>query len=123
MPLLEDIKKGAEIVTGIRRPDRAQVTTRPRKANACRFKDDGETPNNPHFPFIHYRSAVVLDPDHDPAAVFEVLFKAHGWVDQWRDGIYPYLHFHTKAHEVLGIARGTARVQFGGKKGRTVALK
>jgi uncharacterized protein YjlB len=55
--------------------------------------------------------------------MFEVLFKGYGWTGQWRDGIYPYLHFHTKAHEVLGIARGWARVQFGGKKGRTLALK
>ncbi len=123
MPLIEDIKKGAEIVTGIRRPDWVDVPTRPRKANAYRFKDDGETPNNPFFPLIYYRSAVVLDPAYDPAAIFEVLFKEYGWVDQWRDGIYPYLHFHTETHEVLGIARGTASVQFGGKKGRIVALK
>jgi uncharacterized protein YjlB len=55
--------------------------------------------------------------------VFEVLFKLHGWVDKWRDGIYPYLHFHTKTHEVLGIARGHARVRFGGKRGRMLELK
>jgi len=123
MPLLEDLKKGAEIVTGIKRPDWADVATRPRKANAYRFRDDGQTPNNPRFPLIHYRSAVVFDSKYDPAPIFEVLFKHYGWVDQWRDGIYPYLHFHTKAHEVLGIARGNARVQFGGKHGRTLALK
>ena len=123
MPLLEDIKKGAEIATGIGRPDWADVLTRPRKPNAYRFRDDGETPNNPRFPLIHYRSAVVLDAGYDPAAMFEVLFGYYGWRDQWRDGIYPYLHFHTKTHEVLGIARGTARVQFGGRKGRTLNLK
>src|SRR3569832_652948 len=123
MPLLEDLKKGAEIVTGIKRPDWVAVVTPRRKANNYRFRDDGETPNNPHFPLIHYRSAVVLDPDYDPAAMFEVLFKHYGWVGQWRDGIYPYLHFHTKTHEVLGIARGHARVRFGGQRGRTLELK
>ena len=123
MPLLEDIKKGAEIITGIRRPDWVDVATRPRKANAYRFRDDGNTPNNPRFPLIHYRGAVVLDPAYDPAALFEVLFEYYDWVDQWRDGIYPYLHFHTKTHEVLGVSRGTARVQFGGAHGRTIALK
>lgn len=123
MPLLENLKKGVEIVTGIKRPGRGDVATRPRKANGYRFRDDGETPNNPRFPLIHYLSAVMLDERYDPAAMFEVLFNHHGWVDQWRDGIYPYLHFHTKAHEVLGIARGHARVQFGGKRGRTLALK
>jgi uncharacterized protein YjlB len=50
-------------------------------------------------------------------------FKEHGWGDQWRDGIYPYLQFHTGTHEVLGIARGNTRVQFGGARGRTVGLK
>ena len=123
MPLLEDLKKGAEIVTGIKRPDWVDVATRPRKANTYRFRDDGETPNNPHFPLIHYRSVMVFDREYDPAAMFEVLFKHYGWVDQWRDGIYPYLHFHTKTHEVLGIARGRARVRFGGQRGRTLALK
>lgn len=121
--LLEDLKKGAEIVTGIKRPDWVDVPTRPRKANLYSFEDDGETPNNPRFPLVHYRSAVVLDPAYDPAAMFEVLFAYYGWVDQWRDGIYPYLHFHTGTHEVLGIARGAARVQFGGSRGRMLNLK
>src|SRR5215467_9052041 len=98
MALLEDLKKGAEIVTRIGRPDWIDVRTTPRKPNTHRFKDDGETPNNPHFPLIHYRGAVALDPAYDPAAMFEVLFAHNGWVDQWRDGIYPFLHFHTRTH-------------------------
>jgi uncharacterized protein YjlB len=36
---------------------------------------------------------------------------------------YDFLHFHTRLHEVLGIARGRARVQFGGDKGRTPGVK
>ncbi len=124
MALLEDLKKGAEIITRIGRPDWVDVVTRRRKPNTHRLNDDGETPNHPSFPLIHYKSAVVLDPAYDPAAILEVLFKEYGWGSgQWRDGIYPYLHFHTKTHEVLGIARGSARVQFGGNKGRTLALK
>jgi uncharacterized protein YjlB len=59
----------------------------------------------------------------DPAAVFEDLFEANGWSDSWRDGIYNYAHYHSGIHEVLGIARGTGRVQFGGPKGRTLILK
>ena len=56
-------------------------------------------------------------------AVFEDLFEANGWSDSWRDGIYNYAHYHSGIHEVLGIARGTGRVQFGGPKGRTLILK
>jgi uncharacterized protein YjlB len=123
MPLLEQFRKGIERVTGMGRPDPSAVATRSRKANAHCFRDDGKTPNNPRLPLIHYRGAVVLEPRFDPAAIFEVLFESNGWVDQWRDGIYPYLHFHTNTHEVLGIARGSVKVRFGGKKGRALSLK
>ena len=78
-----------------------------------RFADDGETPNNPVLPLVLYRGAVDVS-GADPAAAFEKAFAAHGWVDGWRNGIFDFLHFHTRTHEVLGIARGHARVQFGG---------
>jgi uncharacterized protein YjlB len=40
-----------------------------------------------------------------------------------RDGIYDYGHYHSRIHEVLGIARGKGRVRFGGRKGRIFTLK
>jgi uncharacterized protein YjlB len=55
--------------------------------------------------------------------VFEELFERNGWGDSWRDGIYDYVHYHSRIHEVLGIARGYAKVQFGGFKGRTIDVK
>jgi uncharacterized protein YjlB len=123
--LIEDIKRHAEALTGYARPGaaRAQSLVRARKANAYRFADDGVTPNHPAWPLIHYRGVVRLDEAFDPAAIFEVLFDAHGWRDGWRDGIYDFLHYHAHTHEVLGIARGTARVRFGGARGRTLTLK
>ena len=87
-----------------------------------RFNDDGETPNNPRLPMLVYRAAVDLAKERDPAVPFERTFARHGWTDGWRNGIYSFLHFHTTAHEVLGIARGRARVEFGGASGR-VALR
>ena len=36
----------------------------------------------------------------------------------WRNGIYPYAHYHSMIHEAMGIARGRAKVRFGGKKGK-----
>lgn len=121
--ILEDAKKLVEQATGWRRPRLADLTIRNRKPHTRLFKDDGQTPNNPRFAFLHYRTPVALDPAFDPAAIFEVLFAAHGWAQSWRDGIYDFLHFHTHSHEVLGIARGHAEVQFGGAKGRIMALK
>jgi uncharacterized protein YjlB len=71
---------------------------------------------------VHYREAVTLDAHFDPAAIFEALFAAHGWGAGWRDGVYDFLHFHSKVHEVLGIARGQAVVRFGGDKGSLIPL-
>ena len=121
MPSLHDIKSVAEKLTGIARP--RIVLPRPRKAHALLFKGDGETPNNPSFPLILYRSPVSLADAKDPAAVFEVLFAANGWKPAWRNGIYPYNHFHTGTHEVVGIARGHARVRYGGRHGRTIEVR
>ena len=86
-------------------------------------KIDGIVPNNPKLPFILYRGPVSLADDRDPAAVFEELFARNGWRDSWRNGIYDYVHYHSRTHEVLGVARGHARVRFGGERGRKLHLK
>jgi len=125
MALTEQIKKAAEKVTGIGRPstgELAELVNR-RTPRLHRFEDDGKTPNNPRLPLMHYRDVLRSRRGLDPAAVCEALFAAHGWTDSWRNGIYPFLHFHTGTHEVLGIARGSARVQFGGDKGKTVTVE
>jgi uncharacterized protein YjlB len=67
--------------------------------------------------------AVRLPRSLDPAAVFEDIFQSNGWTDSWRDGVYDYLHYHSRIHEVLGIARGSAKVRFGGEHGRTIQLR
>jgi uncharacterized protein YjlB len=72
---------------------------------------------------VIYKSAVRLPDSLDPVAVFEDLFESNGWGDMWRDGIYDWVHYYSRTHEVLGIARGSGKVQFGGPKGRTVTLK
>jgi uncharacterized protein YjlB len=38
----------------------------------------------------------------------EELFRQNGWRASWRDGIYDYVHYHSRIHEVLGVARGKA---------------
>jgi uncharacterized protein YjlB len=123
--LLEDIKKTAESLTGLGRPAarQAKARVRQRKANAWRFADDGLVPNHPAWPAIQYRGAVDLKDASDPAAVFEVLFAAHGWKEAWRDVVYDYLHYHSDQHEVLGFARGSAVLRLGGARGRTVNVK
>jgi uncharacterized protein YjlB len=125
MSLVEDAKKMAEQVSGWKRPARADLAAlvRKRKPLTFGFDDDGIVPNNPDLPLVVYRSPIRLADDLDPAAIFEELFQKNSWDDSWRNGIYDYWHYHSRIHEVLGLARGRVRVQFGGPNGRAFELK
>ena len=80
------------------------------------FADDGLVPNNP-MPFLVYQGAVDVANAH-PEKTIEGLFGANGWGEMWRNGVYDFLHYHATVHEALGVARGHARVRFGGDHGR-----
>jgi uncharacterized protein YjlB len=84
------------------------------------FADDGIVPNNP-MPLLVYRQAIDLDNGH-PEKTVEGLFGANGWGQMWRNGVYDYLHYHATVHEALGVARGHARVRFGGDRGREIEI-
>ena len=86
------------------------------------FADDGSVPNNPALPFVVYRDAVNLAGTPDPEEVMEQLISGNGWRDLWRNGIYEYVHYHSMIHEALGIARGRAKVRFGGAKGEELEI-
>jgi len=85
------------------------------------FADDRRVPNNPSLPLIVYRSA--LQTGSRCVADCAKLFADNGWSGAWRNGIYAHHHYHSTAHEVLGIARGSARVRLGGENGATVELR
>ena len=85
-----------------------------------RFADDGVVPNNSRLPLIVYRA--VLDTGPGAAAACEKLFAGNGWSGGWRGGVYPYHHYHTTAHEALGIVAGSAKVRLGGDGGAVVDL-
>lgn len=124
MALLEDARKLFERVTGFGRLSARQLLAmvRERKPQRFVFKSDGLVPNN-RWPLVYYRSAVRVGGATDPAAVFEDLFARNGWSDSWRNGVYDYLHYHSRIHEVMGVARGSALVQFGGERGRNLRVK
>ena len=82
----------------------------PPAVEARRLVDDGAIPNHPELPLLVYRQAVTL-PEDDPATIFEALFTANGWPAAWRNGIYPFHHFHSTAHEAHGVYAGTAAVR------------
>jgi uncharacterized protein YjlB len=77
---------------------------------------NGNFPNNPDLPLLIYKNAIEL-PVNNAAAKFEEIFEKNKWGSFWRNGIFNYHHYHSTAHEVLGIYRGKATVQFGGPEG------
>lgn len=84
------------------------------------YADDGLVPNNP-LPFLVYRQAIKLEAGH-PEKNIEGLFGSHGWGQMWRNGVFDYLHYHSTVHEALGVARGHARVRFGGDAGQEFGI-
>jgi len=124
MHLRETARSGSERMKGRSAPaaDDVRAALTAASPDMFRFNDDGSIPNNPRLPMLLYPRTLLLDGFADPAAAFEVLFEANGWSDCWRDGIYDYVHYHSRIHEVLGIARGRARVRFGGDAGTAIDL-
>ena len=80
------------------------------------FFDDGRFPNSP-LPLLVYRGAIPAN-----ARAMEWTFRVNGWSNGWRNGIFSFHHFHSIAHEVLGIVAGEACVEFDGPGGQAVEI-
>jgi len=82
----------------------------------------GEIPNHPRWPLLLYPGAVAIAVA-DPATAFESLFDRNRWPAAWRNGVYPFHHFHSNAHETLGVYSGEVTVLFGGDGGVVVTAR
>jgi uncharacterized protein YjlB len=87
-----------------------------------KFSDDGSIPNNPAWPLVLYRAGIHLSGSPDPEDLIEKTFAGNGWGNMWRNGIYPYTHYHSMIHEAMAIARGRAKVRFGGDNGEDIDI-
>jgi len=85
------------------------------------FDKAADVPNS-RLPVLLYR-AVLPPHTADKANAFCKNFRAAGWSGVWTDTIYDYTHFHSNAHEVLGIAEGKVTLRLGGAEGSLVRLK
>lgn len=59
----------------------------------------------------------------DLADRFEALFAKNGWTGAWRNGLYRTHHYHSTAHEALGVFRGSVSVRLGGPAGTLLELR
>lgn len=78
---------------------------------------NGWVPNSA-LPVLVWRGAV---PAGDPAAA-ERRLAANGWRPGWRDGVYPFHHYHSTAHEALACVASRARLALGGEGGPELAV-
>lgn len=85
------------------------------------LEDDGTFPNHATLPLLFYRRALKIITGQAARQVEEV-FRANQWGNAWRNGVYPYHHYHSTAHEVLGMYQGEARLQLGGPDGVTLEV-
>ena len=84
------------------------------------FKDDGRIPNNT-LPLMVYKFAFPVG--NSLAEVMEETFASHNWTNAWRNGVYPYHHYHSITHEVVGIYIGHAQLQLGGENGKKIDVE
>ena len=72
-------------------------------------------PNHPSFAVLLYHHVEAAAAGADAA---QALLSSHGWGGAWVDGVFPFHHFHSTAHEVLAVVAGRATIELGGPQGR-----
>ena len=75
--------------------------------------------DHPHWPLLVYPSVLQAPAPED----FEALFNRNRWPAAWRNGVHPFHHYHSTAHEALGVYAGEVTVQFGGDSGIAVTAR
>ncbi len=83
------------------------------------FHEDGCIPNS-QFPTLVYREIFIVS--DDLSACMEARFIHHGWSEIWRDVLPTDMRFHSRAHSVLGVARGMLKLRLGGDHGASIDL-
>lgn len=73
-------------------------------------------PNNSILPVCLLRE-VFTGEGEKLAIALEHAFMANQWPPAWRNGLYDFHHFHSTAHEALGVYSGWVKACFGGPGG------
>ncbi|MFT4155652.1 cupin domain-containing protein [Parafilimonas sp.] len=84
------------------------------------FKDDGSIPNS-KYPLLVYKNVFDLRGSKG-GDWLEEHFAKNNWTNTWRWGVYPFHHYHSNTHEVLGVFSGSALLHLGGEKGKKMQV-
>lgn len=98
------------------KPEARRWKRRMKRPETLFFSPSEWVPNHPFLPVLAYRD-IFHGRESDPARAFERIFRDALWQGLWRNGVFPYQHYHVGAHEVLGIAEGRAELLIGGPAG------
>ncbi|HEY8933890.1 MAG TPA: cupin, partial [Cyclobacteriaceae bacterium] len=77
---------------------------------------------NSSFPLVIYKNVFASRGDSG-AEWLETHFQKCGWSNSWRNGVFPYHHYHSITHEVMGVYSGNDILQFGGPDGQQLAVE
>lgn len=92
-----------------------------RRVKTRMFEDDGSIPNNQELPLLVYPG--VFSGTDDLDSTFRAMLEENGWGGAWRNGVFPYHHYHSISHEVLAVVSGGATLTFGGESGTTMQVE
>ena len=81
--------------------------------------DEETFPNNNALPLVLIQRAFGPT-EKNLVRTIEERIHANTWGRSWRNGIYSFHHYHSTAHEVLGLYAGKVKAQFGGPNGQVV---
>lgn len=84
------------------------------------FQDDGRIPNS-HLSLLVYKN--TFEANDSLADAMEETFNANNWKNSWRNGVYPYHHYHSITHEVVGVYKGNAQLHMGGENGEIIDVE
>ncbi|UAY53197.1 cupin domain-containing protein [Ferruginibacter albus] len=87
------------------------------------LEKNGNFPNS-DLPVLIYKDVFKLPRGKDNASeIIQAIFLRNGWSNTWRNGIYDFHHYHSNAHEALGISSGSANVILGGPNGKRLTVE
>jgi uncharacterized protein YjlB len=84
------------------------------------FRDDGKIPNS-KLPLLIYRNG--FSESSRSAKTAKERFASNNWTNSWDNGVYPFHHYHSTSHEVLGVYGGWALLHLGGEAGEKLRVQ